>query len=429
MRYLPIDSSLFVNNRERFAKKLKQHAIAVFHSNDMMPTSADGTHPFVQHPDLFYLCGIDQEDTVLVICPDAQEKTHREVLFIRKTSDDIAIWEGNKLTREQGTSISGIRTVYWVEDFQKIFRSLVLESERIYLNTNEHARADVTVESRDIRFLKWCREAYPLHQYERLAPIMQDLRSIKSVMETELIKEACKIAEKAFRRVLKIVKPGIREFEVEAEIVHELIRNRSRGPAFPSIIASGLNSCILHYIENSRQCRKGDVLLIDFGAEYANYASDVTRTIPVSGKFSKRQRQIYEAVHRIQKQAIQMLIPGNTFYHYHKEVGKIVEKELIQLGLLTSKDISREDDEKPPYKKYFMHGISHHLGLAVHDLGDRHRAFESGMVLTCEPGIYLREEKIGVRIENDILITEKGPVDLTRNIPSDPSEIEDIMNS
>jgi Xaa-Pro aminopeptidase len=208
-----------------------------------------------------------------------------------------------------------------------------------------------------------------------------------------------------------------------------LIRNRSRGPAFPSIIASGLNSCILHYIENSRQCRKGDVLLIDFGAEYANYASDVTRTIPVSGKFSKRQRQIYEAVHRIQKQAIQMLIPGNTFYHYHKEVGKIVEKELIQLGLLTSKDISREDDEKPPYKKYFMHGISHHLGLAVHDLGDRHRAFESGMVLTCEPGIYLREEKIGVRIENDILITEKGPVDLTRNIPSDPSEIEDIMNS
>ena len=357
------------------------------------------------------------------------KKKHREVLFIRKTSDEIAIWEGNKLTREQGMSISGIRTAYWVEDFPRIFRSLVLEVERIYLNTNEHTRADVTVETRDGRFLKWCREAYPLHRYERLAPVMQDLRSIKSAMEIDLIKKACDLTQKAFQRVLRIVKPGIWEFEVEAEILHEFIRNRSRGPAFRPIIASGFNACILHYIENNQQCRKGDLLLIDFGAEYANYASDVTRTIPVGGKFSKRQRKIYTAVHRIQKEAIRMLVPGNTFHQYHKEIGKVVESELIQLGLLTSKDISKEGDEKPPYKKYFMHGVSHHLGLDVHDLGDRHRAFENGMVLTCEPGIYVREEKIGVRIENDILITEKGPIDLTQTIPSDPSEIEDIMNS
>ncbi len=429
MRYLPIDSSLFVTNRERFARQLKHNAIAVFHSNDIMPKSADGTHPFVQHPDLFYLSGMDQEDTVLIIYPDAKETKHKEVLFIRKTSDEIAIWEGNKFSRDEARKISGIQTVFWTEDFQKIFRSLVFDAERIYLNTNEHARADVTVETRDIRFLKWCREAYPLHQYERLAPIMQDLRSIKSKMEINLIKEACGIAERAFRRLLQVVKPGIWEFEVEAEILHEFLKNRSRRPAFDPIVASGCNSCVLHYTENNQQCRKGDLLLIDFGAEYSNYASDVTRTIPVSGKFSERQRQIYEAVHRIQKQAIQMLIPGNTFRAYYKEVGKVVESELIQLGLLTSHDKSKEDDENPPYKKYFMHGISHHLGLDVHDLGDKHRVFEEGMVLTCEPGIYVREEKTGVRIENDILITGQGPIDLTRKIPSDPAEIEDLMNS
>jgi Xaa-Pro aminopeptidase len=429
MRYMPIDSSLFVTNRERFAKQLKQNALAVFHSNDIMPKSADGKHPFVQHPDLFYLTGVDQEDTVLMIYPDVKEIKHKEILFIRKTSDEIAIWEGNKLSQEEARKISGVQTVFWTEDFQKIFRSVVFDAERIYLNTNEHSRADVTVETKDIRFLKWCREVYPLHQYERLAPIMQNLRSIKSKMEIDLIREACGIAEKAFRRVLQVVKPGIWEFEVEAEILHEFVKNRSRWPAFDPIVASGFNSCILHYTENNQQCRKGDLLLIDFGAEYSNYASDVTRTIPVSGKFSERQRQIYEAVHRIQKQAIKMLIPGNTFHIYHKEVGKVVESELIQLGLLTSQDKSKENDENPLYKKYFMHGISHHLGLDVHDLGDKHRMFEEGMVLTCEPGIYVREEKTGVRIENDILITEQGPVDLTWKIPSDPAEIEDLMNS
>lgn len=429
MRYMPTDSSLFVTNRERFAKQLKPNAIAVFHSNDIMPKSADGTYPFVQNPDLFYLSGMDQEDTVLLICPDSKETKHKEILFIRKTSDEIAIWEGNKLSREEARKISGIQTVFWTEDFQKIFRSMVLEAERVYLNTNEHARADVTVETRDIRFLKWCREIYPLHQYERLAPIMQNLRSIKSKMEIDLIQKACEITEKAFRRVLQVVKPGIWEFEVEAEILHEFLKNRSRRPAFDPIVASGFNACVLHYTENNQQCRKGDLLLIDFGAEYSNYASDITRTIPVSGKFSERQRQIYEAVHRIQKQAIKMLIPGNTFHNYHKEVGKVVESELIQLGLLTSQDKSKEGDENPLYKKYFMHGISHHLGLDVHDLGDKHRVFEAGMVLTCEPGIYVREEKTGVRIENDILITEQGPIDLTRKIPSDPVEIEDLMNS
>ena len=429
MRYLPIDKTLFVQNRARFAARLEPNAIAVFHANDIMPTSADGTYPFVQNPDLFYLTGIDQEETILVIYPDARESKHKEILFLRKTNEEIAIWEGNKLTQQEGSAISGIQTVYWAEDFQKIFRSMTYDAEWIYLNTNEHARAEVTVETRDSRFLQWCQSAFPLHRYRRSAPIMQDLRVVKSAMEIDLIRKACGIAEKAFQRILQVVQPGIWEFEIEAELLYALVKNRSRRPAFNPIIASGASSCVLHYIENNQQCRDGDILLIDFGAEYANYASDVTRTIPVNGRFSPRQRQIYDAVFRIQHEAVPMLTPGNTLQAYHKEIGGIVEDELQQLGLLTAQDTGQVDKADAPYKKYFMHGISHHLGLDVHDLGDRHRAFESGMVLTCEPGIYVREENIGVRIEDDILITDKGPVVLTADIPSDSREIEEIMQT
>ena len=429
MKYLPIDSSLFVQNRQRFAAKLKSNAIAVLNSNDVMPTSADGVRSFIQHTDLFYLSGIDEEESILVIFPDAGEEKHREILFIKETNEKIAIWEGPKYSKEEASKISGIKTIYWTWEFEKIFRGLVFEAERIYLNSNEHLRADVFVETRDIRFLKWCKINYPLHKYERLAPIMHHIRPIKSQIEVELIKQACNITEKAFLRLLDFIRPGIWEFEIEAEIYHEFLSNRSRGPAYAPIIASGPNACILHYIKNNRQCRDGDLVLMDFGAEYANYASDLTRTIPVNGKFTPRQKEIYNAVLRIQKTAVQMLTPGNTFEAYNKNVGLITEKELIDLGLLDAKAIKNQPPDEPLYKNYFMHGASHHLGLDVHDLGSKYRKFEEGMVFTCEPGIYIKAEGIGIRLENDILITKDGPVDLMEKIPIQADEIEDLMAS
>ena len=394
MKYPKIDPRLFVKNRQRFSKQLKANSIAVLNSNDFMPTSADGYHPFIQQTDLFYLSGIDQEETVLVIYPGAPEKKHKEILFIKETNEQIATWEGQKLSKETAQDISGIKTVHWTSELDLILRPLIIQSENIYLNTNEHLRVAVTVETRDRRFLEWCQQAFPLHHYERLAPIMHDLRAVKSPLEIERIKEACSITGKAFRRLLGFIRPGVWEYEVEAEIVHEFMRNRSRGPAFETIVASGTDACTLHYVKNDKQCNKGDLVLIDFGAEYANYAADVTRTVPVSGKFSKRQK----------------------------------EAELIRLGVLKKADIKKQPADSPLYKKFFPHGTSHHLGLDVHDYGDKYRKFEPGMVFTCEPGIYIRDESIGVRIENDILITQKGPVDLTKTIPREVEEIEELMN-
>ncbi len=428
MKYLPIDNSLFTRNRQRFAAKLKPNAIAVLNSNDVMPTSADGIRSFIQNTDLFYLSGIDEEESILVIYPDAREEKHREILFIKETNEEIALWEGSKYTKEEASKISGIKTIYWTREFEKVFRGLVFEADRIYLNSNEHLRADVTVETRDARFLKWCKKNYPLHKYERLAPILRDIRPIKSIIEIEQIKQACKITEKALRRLLGFIRPGVWEFEIEAEIYHEFIANRSRGPAYMPIIASGPNACILHYVENNRKCKDGDLVLMDFGAEYANYASDLTRTVPVNGKFTPRQKEIYNAVLRIQKAAIQMLEPGNTFEAYNKDVGVIMEKELIGLGLLDAKSVENQNPDDPLYKQYFMHGASHHLGLDVHDVGSNYRKFEDGMVFTCEPGIYIKDEGVGIRLENDILITQDGPVDLMANIPIEPEEIEDLMN-
>jgi len=429
MRYLPIDPSLFVEHRKHLKARLKPNSISVFLSNDVAPTSADGRLTFVQHTDLFYLCGIDQEETILVICPDAQEEKHREILFVRETSGQIAIWEGPKYTQEEATAISGVQTVYWTREFDAVFRTLAIESETIYLNTNEHLRAEVVVETREHRFLTECMaNKYPLHHYERLAPIMHALRAVKSRMETDLIQKACHITEKAFRRLLPFIRSGVWEFEVEAEIIHEFLMNRSRGPAYPSIIASGANACILHYENNDRQCQEGDLLLMDFGAEYAGYASDLTRTVPVNGRFSPRQKAVYNAALRVKRAAIAMLIPGNTLAEYHKNVGLVMEKELVDLGLLTLTDIHNQSVNTPAYKKYFMHGASHHLGLNVHDYGNRYRIFEPGMVLTVEPGIYIREEGLGVRIENDIVITSDGPVDLMKDIPVEAEEIESLMN-
>ena len=428
MRYLPIDSRLFIENRQKFAAALKPSAIAVFNSNDIMPASADGVRSFIQNTDIFYLSGIDEEESIVLIFPEAGEEKHKEILFIKETSEDIAIWEGPKYSKEEASKISGIKTVYWTREFKKVFKSLVFEADRIYLNTNEHLRADDIVETRDARFLKWCKRRYPLHRYERAAPIMHRLRPVKSRIEVELIKRACNITEKAFLRLLDVIRPGVWEFEIEAEIVHAFLTHRSRGPAYASIVASGPNACILHYVQNNRQCADGDLLLMDFGAEYANYASDLTRTVPVSGKFTPRQKDIYNAVLRVQKAAIQMLEPGNSFESYNKEVGIVMEKELIGLGLLDSEAVKSQNPDDPLYKQYFMHGISHHMGLDVHDLGSKYRKFEDGMILTCEPGIYIKAEGIGVRLENDILITKDGPMNLMENVPVEADEIESLMN-
>lgn len=427
MRYAPINKQLFIDNRKRFAASLKPNSIAVFNANDVLPTNADGHMKFLQNSDLFYLSGIDQEESILVIYPDAKDGVHKEVLFLKETSELIAIWEGHKLTKQEAAEVSGIQRVYWLGDFKTIFRSLVVEAEHIYLNTNEHVRAVVETETREARFVKWCMSEYPVHRYERSAPIMHQLRAVKSSIEAELIKHACDITEKGFRRLLSFVKPGVWEYEIEAELVHEFVKNRSKGFAYTPIIASGYSSCVLHYIENDKQCKDGDILLLDVAAEYANYNSDLTRCLPVNGKFSQRQKDVYNAVLRVKRGAEKMLVVGNNITDYHREVGKLMEEELIKLGLLKAEEVKKQNPENPLYKKYFMHGTSHHLGLDVHDYGNRYRKFEAGMVYTCEPGIYIPAESLGIRIEDDILITEKGNTNLMATIPIEADEIEALM--
>jgi Xaa-Pro aminopeptidase len=429
MRYDPIDPQLFIENRRKLAARLKRRSIAVLNSNDLMPTSADGVQPFVQQTDLFYLSGIDQEESTLVIFPDSAEEKHREVLFLRETSEQIALWEGKKHSQDEAAAVSGIRSVYWNSEFESIFRGLVFQAERIYLNSNEHLRAAAVVETRDARFAKWCRAAFPLHRYRRLAPILHHLRAVKSPLEIELIRKAVGITGQAFRRLLGFIRPGVWEYEIEAEIWHEFLRARSRGPAFQTIAASGADACTLHYVKNDKPCREGELVLIDFGAEYANYAGDLTRTVPVSGRYTARQRAVYDAVLRVQQAAIQLLRPGTTLDAYHAEVGRVMEAELVGLGLLDPAAVRSQAPERPLYKRYFPHGCSHHLGLDVHDYGDKFRPFEAGMVLTCEPGIYIREEGLGVRIENDILITDAGPVDLAADVPREADEIEALMRA
>ena len=428
MKYKSIDPKLFIENRKRFVKKLKPASLAVFNSNDIMPTNADGTMMFIQNSDLFWMSGIDQEESILLVFPDAKNPAYREILFLKETNAHIAVWEGHKYTKDEATATSGVKTVHWMSQFHAVFTSLMAECQNVYLNTNEHTRAFVEVETRDARFTKWCMAKFPVHKYERSAPIMHNLRAIKSKYEVELIQEACNITEKGLRRLLGFVKPGVMEYEIEAELVHEFIRNRSRGFAYGPIIASGANACVLHYTSNNLQCKKGDVLLLDVAAEYGNYASDLTRCLPVGGQFSKRQKSVYNSVLKVMRGAIAMLKPGTILDDYHKQVGKLMEEELIKLKLLNRSDVKKQDPENPLYKKYFMHGTSHFLGLDVHDVGDRYRPFEEGMVFTCEPGIYIPREKLGIRLEDDILITKKGPVNLMKNIPIEAEEIEELMN-
>ncbi len=428
MRYLPISADLFIANRERLAQQLKPNSLAVVNSNDIMPTNADGTMPFRQNNDIFYLSGIDQEESILLLFPDAPDPKMREILFLRETNELIAIWEGHKYTQEEATATSGILQVKWLSEFQATFHTLMGLCEYVYLNTNEHSRAVVEVQTRDARFINWCKEAYPLHTYQRLTPLMHYLRAKKQPQEIELIQTACQITEKGFRRLLPFVKPDVMEYEIEAELLHEFVRNRSRGFAYTPIIASGASACILHYIENNQRCKAGDVILLDVAAEYANYASDLTRCLPVSGKFSARQRQVYDAVLRVMKGATAMLTVGNTWDAYHEAVGELMTKELVDLGLLTMQAVQDAPKDKPAYKKYFMHGTSHHLGLDVHDVGNKYRKFEAGFVFTCEPGIYIPAEGLGIRLENDIVITETSNIDLMATIPLEAEEIEDLMN-
>ncbi len=429
MKYDQIPSKLFIKNRKNFMAQMKPKSVAVFNSNDIYPIGADSTMPFQQARDIFYLTGADQEETILVLFPDAPNKEHREMLFVRETNDHIAVWEGEKLTKEKATEVSGIKSIYWLKEFDKIFFEVMTQAERIYFNTNEHYRQSVETETREDRFIQKTKEKFPAHSWERSNPILQRLRSVKDKIEIDILQHACDITEKGFRRILNFVKPGVWEYEIEAEFMHEFLRNRSRGFAYTPIIASGNNANVLHYIENNQQCKKGDLLLLDVGAEYANYSSDMTRTIPVSGKFSKRQREVYDAVKKVKDDATKMLVPGNYWKEYHEEVGKLMTKALLDLKLLDKADVKNEDPNWPAYKKYFMHGTSHHIGLDTHDYGILWEKMTEDMVFTVEPGIYIPEEGFGIRLEDDVVIQKKGePFNLMRNIPIEAEEIEDLMN-
>ncbi|GAA4280542.1 aminopeptidase P family protein [Gaetbulibacter aestuarii] len=430
MKYHPIDKKLFIKNRKNFAAKMKPNSLAVFNSNDIYPISADSTMPFQQHRDIFYLSGVDQEESVLVIFPDCPNEKHREVLFLKETNDHIAVWEGEKLTKEKAFETSGIKTVYWLQDLEKIMFEMMTQCDTVYINTNEHYRANVETETREDRFTKWLLAKYPAHSVAKSAPILQRLRSVKDPMEIDIMQQACNITEKGFRRVLDFVKPGIWEYNIEAEFMHEFLNNRSRGFAYTPIVASGNNANVLHYIENNQECKAGDLILLDVGAEYSNYSSDMTRTIPVSGKFTKRQKEVYNAVNRVKNEATKLLVPGTLIGEYHKEVGKMMTSELLGLKLLDKADVQNENPDWPAYKKYFMHGTSHHIGLDTHDYGILTEPIQANMVFTVEPGIYIPDEGFGIRLEDDFVVQESGePFNLMRNIPIEADEIESIMNS
>ena len=430
MKYSLIDRSLFVKNRAKFKNKMSSKSIACFNSNDLYPVSADTTLPFEQHRDLFYLTGINQEESLLVLCPSCKNTDHKEILFLTKPNKTLTHWEGEKLSKENAFMISGIKTVYWIEDSEKIINNLMSECDTFYINTNEHYRAKVETETREDRFIKWVQKKYPTKNIERSNPLLQNLRSIKETIELELIQKACDITEKGFRRVLKFIKPGVWEYEIEAEFSHEFLINKSRKFAYIPIIASGKNSNILHYIENNNQCKDGDVILLDVGAEYANYSSDMTRTVPVSGKFNKRQKEVYNSVLYVKNEATKLLIPGVLWKDHHKEVGKIMTSELLKLGLLDKSDVQNQSDSNPAFKKYFTHGTSHHLGLDTHDYGNIHEPIEKNMVFTVEPGIYIPKEGFGIRLEDDVVVQESSPpINLMKNIPIEIDEIESLMNS
>ena len=428
MKYERLSKELFVKNRAKFMVQMKSKSLAVFNSNDIYPVSADGTLPFEQHRDIFYLSGIDQEQSVLVLFPEAKNPNHREILFLKETNAHIAIWEGEKYTKESAFETSGVKTVYWLQDFEKVLFQLLAECDTVYLNSNEHYRAVSETETREDRFVKWFKQKYPIHKTERSNPILQKLRSVKEQEEIDALQVACNITEKGFRRLLGYVKPGVWEYNIEAELMHEFLNNRSKGFAYQPIVASGNNANVLHYIANNKECKSGDLILLDVAAEYANFSADLTRTIPASGKFTKRQKEVYNAVNFVKKEATKLLKPGVVITDYHVEVGEIMTEELLKLNLISSDEVKNEDPKWPAYKKYFMHGTSHFLGLNTHDYGIMSEPIEKNMVFTVEPGIYIPEEGFGIRLEDDVVITDGEPFNLMANIPIEADEIEDLMN-
>jgi Xaa-Pro aminopeptidase len=428
MRYTPLPAEFYARTRKNLYKHLKPNSLVVLQSNDVLPTNADGHMAFRQHNDLFYLSGIDQEETVLILFPDAPVPEWQEMLFVKETSEQIKIWEGFKLTREEAKNLSGIANVKWNSEWKSFLQGLMNQAEHVYLSGNEHPRAVVETETRNDRLIKEMMARFPLHRYERLSPVMEVIRALKHPEEVAQISKAIDITREGFLQVLKAIRPGMMEYELEAEFSHAFLKRGSKGFAYGPIIASGPNANVLHYTDNDKPLEDGHLVLIDVGAEYGNYNADMTRCIPVNGKFSPRQRQVYEAVLRVMKAAANHLRPGITLMDYEKKVGKIMEAELIGLGLLKAADVEKQDPEKPLYKKYFMHGTSHHLGLDVHDLGSKYRFIEPGMVFTCEPGIYIPEEGIGIRLENNFLVTETDPEDLMASIPLEISDIEKWMS-
>jgi Xaa-Pro aminopeptidase len=427
MRHAPIPSKLFVENRERLKKLLLPNSLAVVNANDILPTNADGTLRMQPNTDLFYLTGIEQEETVLLLAPNAFDEKQREILFLRESSDHLKTWEGHKLSKEEAQKISGIKQVKWLSEFRGVFYRLMCESEHVYLNRNEHSRASQEVETRDDRFVRDCQTRYPLHDYQRLAPLLHRLRVVKSEAEQDLIRQACAITRAGFLRVLRVLKPGVNEAEIEAELAREFIRRRGAF-AFNPIIASGANSCVLHYEQNDQPCRKGDLLLLDVAARYANYNADMTRTIPIGGRFTRRQRRVYDAVLRVLRAMTKAAVPGKLHRDWQKESEALMTEELLALGLLKPREVKKQDPDKPACKKYFNHGLGHPLGLDVHDVGSMREPFAAGWVLTVEPGIYIPDEGFGIRLENDILITDNGTVDLMADIPIEADEIESLIN-
>ena len=430
MKYLPISPQLFTKNRLKFSQQMVPKSVAVFNSNDVFSTGADSTLPFEQHRNIFYLSGVDQEESILVLFPSATEAAHREILFIKETNAHIAIWEGAKLSKTQATAATGIETVYWLSEFDTIFSKLMEKATCFYFNNNAHYRQAVEMETRNDRFLNTVKSTYPNHKLIPNFPIMESIRGVKEPEEIALMQTACDITEKGFRRALGFIKPGVMEYEIEAEFAHEFLKNRSKGFAYTPIIGSGYNACVLHYIENNQVCKDGDMLLMDVGAEYANYSSDMTRTIPVNGRFTARQNAVYQSVLNVKNEATKLLVPGTIWKDYHVEVGKMMTSELLGLDLIDKADVQNEDSKWPAYKTYFMHGTSHHMGLDTHDFGPLDTPMEANMVFTVEPGIYIPKEKMGIRLEDDVVIQAEGPpLNLMRNIPIEIDEIEALMNS
>jgi len=430
LKYTPLPAELFKKNRAKFISKMKPNSIAVFNSNDIYPISADSTLPFQQHRDIYYLSGLDQEESILLLFPDAKESKYKEIVFVKETSELIAIWEGHKLSKKEATDRTGVQTICWLEEFDAVFEMLMKDADTLYLNSNEHLRAKLETQTREDRFIVQCGLKYPKHKREKSNPILHELRAVKELEEISVIKQACDITEIGFRKILEMIKPGVWEYEIEAELIYEFTKNRADGFAYTPIVATGNNANVLHYIENNKQCQAGEVILMDVAAAYAKYSSDMTRVVPVSGVFSKRQKEVYNALLKVKNESTKLLTPGLDWKEYNNEVGKLMTSALIDLKLLDHIDVKNTSKETPAFRKYFMHGTSHFLGLDTHDYGSQKVPMEAGMVLTVEPGIYIPEEKMGFRLEDNVVIQEsEEPINLMGSIPIEADEIESLMNS